>query len=79
MKLTPRRLAELKKLGFYVEEQDTDSMVLAPVPKKKKVKKTAAPAKTPYIGPKKWKFAVVRDEFGFIESIDATEIPTRTT
>lgn len=76
MKLSPSKLAELKKLGYYVEEQDTDSMVLAPVAKKaaKKAEKPAAPENTPYIGPKKWKFDVVRDEFGFIESIDATQI-----
>lgn len=76
MKLSPHKLAELKRMGYYVEEQDTEAMVVAPIVKKptKKAEKPAAPEETIQTGPKKWLFEVNRDDYGFIESIDATEI-----
>jgi hypothetical protein len=75
MKMTPARLADLKRLGYYVEENNYGADVVVALKKpRKKTPKPAAPAEAPYIGPKKWTFVVNRDDFGFIESIDATEI-----
>ena len=72
MKLSKARLAELKRLGYYADEQDTDKMVLTAVPKPREM--SAAPEEKNHTSPKKWQFDVKRDSFGFIETIDATEI-----
>lgn len=72
MKLSKAKLAELKRMGYYVEDQDTDAMTLVAVPEPQE--KPAAPEETIHTSPKKWTFSVVRDEFGYIKDIEATQI-----
>jgi len=74
MKMSRAKLAELKKMGYYVESTDVDTIVVAEAKPVKPQEKLAAPVETKHTGPRKWKFDVIRDDFGFIESINANEV-----
>ena len=72
MKLTTKKLEELKKNGYYVESINKPE----PKPKPKpKPEPSAAPAPKAENKPKQWRFDVERDMAGFITGINVTEIP----
>ena len=79
MKITTKKLEELRLNGYYVESINEPQPVPKPRGKKKtpKVKEElpAAPAADEDNGRlKEWNFDVVRDTSGFIVSVKATQL-----